>query len=170
MTGVAGAVAVTRVVVPFTVEVGGGWGQAGNRITIDARKALREAGAPGAIMRSTVHVNPEGLEPPVAGTTRVIVNGVSVKPCVETELTPASTYEVVVEKTGFGWIGGFTASGQLVLHVVGGDGGSVAVPAERAKPASDVVRDFLKVFSDASPLVLAVVILMLVVVILLLRR
>jgi hypothetical protein len=162
----------TRVEIPFTVTVGGGWGQAGNRITIDAGRAVERAVKGGVVVRSSVHVNREGLEPPVGGSTRVVVNGAEVEPCREVELAPADRYEVVVEKTGFGWVGGFTASGRVLLFVrgSGAGGGVVAVPAEEAKPVQEAVKDFVKALSGVSPIMVAVAVLILIVVILLLRR
>ena len=91
--------------VPFTINVGGGWGKAGADYEVKFSKEPVEA---------YVWIESEGMEPPFAGASRVYVDGVTVTEWERLIKIPArQRYTITVEKTGFGWIGGFTCSGYI---------------------------------------------------------
>jgi hypothetical protein len=99
------SIEVVIVDIPFTIVVGGGWGQAGNEVTIELTKEPIEA---------YIWVESEGLEPPLWGSTRVYVDGAVITEWEKLIQIPVrKKYRVYVEKTGFGWIGGFTCTGYI---------------------------------------------------------
>jgi len=125
-------VVIVYIEIPFTLTVGGGWGQAGNRMTIDVEKSLNEAVKSGAIssrytvVSMSVNVSCSGLEFPIGGgVSKVTANGYIVaqwtpttKMCGEPVTIPVSNVvEIVAEKTGFGWIGGYTVVGSVKVEV-----------------------------------------------------
>jgi hypothetical protein len=98
----------TQVVVeeiPFVITVGGGWGQAGNDVIVELTKEPIEA---------YVWIEKEGLEPPLWGSTRVYVDGNVITEWEKLIQIPTQkTYRIYVEKTGWGWVGGFTCTGYI---------------------------------------------------------
>jgi hypothetical protein len=91
--------------IPFTIVVGGGWGQAGSDVIVELTKEPIEA---------YVWIEREGLEPPIFGSTRVYVDGTVITEWEKLVKIPAQRkYRVYVEKTGFGWVGGFTCTGYI---------------------------------------------------------
>jgi hypothetical protein len=117
----------------WSKTVGGGWGQAGDELELDVRGFIVE--------EAYINVNKAGMEPPLFGTSRVYVDGTVIEwnDFGKWVRIPAQNkYKIKIEKTGFGYIGGFTASGTLKLvgrrPVVGLSGPTVSEPFKPELP------------------------------------
>ena len=120
----AGQEEVTRVVAEISIDVGGGWCEAGGCKDFPVP-------FPEKLVSATLELF-EGLEPPPAGRTEVYVDGEKVgevwegePPEVAADITLYAMdgkIRVCVKKITvlpMYWVGGFTARGRLILEYVG---------------------------------------------------